>query len=130
MRAGAPFVAGELRQPGQDFDVPVIVRRWRFVEGGRVEDQVVGGAFEGDGTIVLVGNVTGPTFDLEAPIKVIGEDAAPPAEPKPVPQMAGNKPKLDKEGKPLFEKTSWRHERAPPPALPARAHRGTWACPR
>jgi len=78
--------------------------------GGKGSEWLTGGGFQADGTIVLVGNVIGPVFDLSIPVKVIGEDNAPPAEPKPVPQMAGSKPRLDKAGNPTFEKTSWRHD--------------------
>ena len=78
--------------------------------GGKGNEWLTGGGFQPDGTIVLVGNVIGPVFDLPVPVGVIGKDNAPPAEPKPVPQMAGNKPRLDKAGNPLFEKTSWRHD--------------------
>lgn len=77
--------------------------------GGKGHEWLVSGGIQSDGTVVVVGNVLGPTLELAVPVKVIGTDLAAPPEPKPVPQMVGNKPRLDKDGKPMFEKPSWRH---------------------
>jgi len=78
--------------------------------GGKGDEWLVGGGIRPDGTIVLAGNVLGPTLELPIPVKVLGRDTEPPSPPKPVPLMENGKAKTDKEGKPLFERPSWRHE--------------------
>ncbi|HEX8912346.1 MAG TPA: hypothetical protein VF796_08290 [Humisphaera sp.] len=81
--------------------------------GGKGNEWLVAGGFQPDGTVVLVGNVAGPVLELPVPVGVIGTDAAPPPEAKPVPQTEKAKnevrQKTDKAGKPLWEKPSWRH---------------------
>jgi hypothetical protein len=79
--------------------------------GGKGHEWLVAGGFAPDGTVVLVGNVLGPTLDLPVPVRVLGEDLPPPQEPKrvPVKDKAGQ-PKVDKQGQPIYEKPSWRHE--------------------
>jgi hypothetical protein len=78
--------------------------------GGRGTEWLAAGGFQPDGSIVLVGNVLGPTLDLSVPVKVIGTDLPAPAEPNPIAVLDKGKPKHDKDGKPVFEKPSWRHE--------------------
>ncbi len=78
--------------------------------GGKGTEWLTAGGFQADGSVVLVGNVLGPTLELPVKVGVIGTDLPVPAEPKPVPVVEGGKPKVDKEGKPVFEKPSWRHE--------------------
>ena len=50
--------------------------------GGKGHEWLVSGGFQPDGSVVLVGNVLGPTLEAGAPVHVIGADAAPPAEPE------------------------------------------------
>lgn len=82
--------------------------------GGKGHEWLVGGGFQPDGTIVLVGNVAGPLLELSVPVQVLGTDLPAPAEAKPVPEMehakGGDHQKLDKQGQPVWEKPSWRHE--------------------
>jgi hypothetical protein len=79
--------------------------------GGKGHEWLISGGFQADGTIVLVGNVLGPVFELPVEVKVLGTDLPAPAEPKPVPQRdAKGGQRTDKQGKPLWEKPSWRHE--------------------
>ncbi len=81
--------------------------------GGKGHEWLVGGGFQADGTIVLVGNVAGPTLEFSVPVGLIGNDLPAPPEAARVPAMektkAGDQQKLDKEGKPVWEKPSWRH---------------------
>ncbi|WP_439631663.1 hypothetical protein [Gemmata sp.] len=78
--------------------------------GGKGTEWLASGGFQPDGRVVLVGNVLGPTFEVPVKVGVIGTDLPAPAEPKPVPAMDGNKPKVDKDGKPVMERPSWRHD--------------------
>lgn len=79
--------------------------------GGKGTEWLVSGGFQGDETIVLAGNVLGPVLELPVEVKVLGADLPAPAEPKPVPQLDGKgAPRTDKQGNPLWEKPSWRHE--------------------
>jgi len=84
--------------------------------GGKGNEWLVAGGFQPDGTIVVVGNVLGPVFELSLPAKVIGTDLPPPPETKRVPKMSGGKePKQEtdkKTGEPLWEKPSWKHDGA------------------
>lgn len=82
--------------------------------GGRGNEWLSAAAFAPDGTIVLAGNVAGPVLEFPgAQLKVIGVDLPAPPEARPVTAMVkgknGPEPKLDKEGKPVVEKPSWRH---------------------
>ncbi len=80
--------------------------------GGKGNEWLVSGGFLPDGSIILAGNIAGPLFDL-ADVKTIGTDLPAPPEAKRVPEIehtkTGDQPKVDKEGKPIFEKPSWRH---------------------
>lgn len=82
--------------------------------GGKGNEWLVGGGFQPDGTIVLVGNVAGPTLELSVPVQVLGTDLPAPGEAKPVPEMehakGGDHQKVDKQNQPVWEKPSWRHE--------------------
>lgn len=79
--------------------------------GGKGHEWLVSGGFQPDGTVVLVGNVAGPVLELPVPVNVIGTDLPAPAEAKQVPQREKNgKQKTDKQGKPLWERPSWRHD--------------------
>ena len=64
--------------------------------GGKGNQWLVSGGFQPDGTIVVVGNVLGPTFELGDAVKLIGTDLPKPPEPKPVPALdAKGKQKTD-----------------------------------
>jgi hypothetical protein len=78
--------------------------------GGKGHEWLASGGFQPDGTIVLVGNVIGPVMDLSPAAKVIGTDLPPPPAPQRVPVMDRGMQKTDKEGKPVWEKPSWRHD--------------------
>jgi len=78
--------------------------------GGKGTEWLASGGFRPDGSVVLVGNVLGPVFEMPIKVEVIGTDMPAPAEPQPIPILDRGKPKLDAEGKPLIEKPSWRHE--------------------
>ena len=82
--------------------------------GGKGNEWLVSGGVQPDGTIVVIGNVIGPVFELPKPAVVIGTDLSAPAEAKRVPKMSGGKepkPEIDKKtGEPVFEKPSWRHD--------------------
>jgi hypothetical protein len=51
--------------------------------GGKATEWLVGGGWQADGSIVLVGNVLGPTLELGAPVSIVGTDATPPAQADP-----------------------------------------------
>jgi hypothetical protein len=82
--------------------------------GGKGNEWLVGGGFQPDGTIVLVGNVVGLTFELPVPVQILGTDLPAPPEAKPVPEIehgkGGDHQKVDKQNQPVWEKPSWRHE--------------------
>lgn len=78
--------------------------------GGSGTEWLAAGGFQPDGGVVVVGNVLGPVFDLPVKIGVIGTDLPAPGEPQAIHVLEKGKPKLDADGKPLFEKPSWRHE--------------------
>jgi hypothetical protein len=82
--------------------------------GGRGNEWLAAGAFAPDGTMVLAGNVAGPLLEFpDMQVQVIGTDLpAPPAAERVTSMNKGKngpEPKLDKEGKPILEKPSWRH---------------------
>jgi hypothetical protein len=102
--------------------------------GAKGNDWLVGGGYQPDGSVVLVGNVLGSILDFGVPERVIGNDAAKPREAEPVAVLDKGKPKVDKQGKPVYEKPSWRHEGATAfilrcgPDLKIRSvHRFPWA---
>jgi len=82
--------------------------------GGKGHEWLAAGGFRPDGTIVVVGNILGPTFDSGVPVGVIGTDRPAPPEAKPIPVLEKGKPKLDKGGNPVFEKPGWRTEGTTP----------------
>ena len=107
----SPCRAQEKREPRYWKETPdqATVLAATFL-GGKGNEWLVSGGFLPDGTIVVVGNVQGPTFDLAVPAKVIGTDLPKPEEPKPVPVLDGKgAQKTDKSGTPQWEKPSWRH---------------------
>jgi len=77
--------------------------------GGSGTEWLASGGFQPNGTVVLVGNVIGPTFDLPGAVGVIGTDRPLPAEPKLVPVVEKGQPKISN-GNPVYEKPSWRDE--------------------
>lgn len=77
--------------------------------GGSGTEWLASGGFQPNGTVVLVGNVIGPTFDLPGAVGVIGTDRPLPSEPQPIPVLEKGKPKVV-DGEPVHEKPSWRHE--------------------
>lgn len=81
--------------------------------GGKGNEWLVGGGFAPDGTIVLAGNVAGPVLEFAVPVQAIGTDQPAPPQANPVPEMertkTGERQKQDKDGKPVFERPSWRH---------------------
>jgi len=77
--------------------------------GGSGTEWLTSGGFQPDGTVVLVGNVIGPTFDLPGAVGLIGTDLPLPAEPKLVPELEKGKPKINN-GEPVYEKPTWRDE--------------------
>ena len=84
--------------------------------GGKGHEWLVSGGFQSDGTVVVVGNVIGPIFELSIPATVIGSDLPPPGEAKRVPKMSGgkdSKQETDKKtGELIWEKPSWKHDGA------------------
>ncbi len=84
--------------------------------GGKGNEWLVSGGFQPDGTVVVIGNVIGPVFELPKPAGVIGTDLPTTAEAKRVPKMSGGKePKQEvdkKTGEPVWEKPSWKHDGA------------------
>ncbi|MFO0824554.1 MAG: hypothetical protein U0792_15790 [Gemmataceae bacterium] len=78
--------------------------------GGKGTEWFVAGGFQPDGGVVVVGNVLGPTLELQADVGVIGTDLPVPSEPKPIAVLERGKPKTDAGGKPVFEKPSWRND--------------------
>lgn len=82
--------------------------------GGKGNEWLVAGGFQPDGTIVLAGNVAGPVLELSVPTEVIGKDLPAPPDAKPMPEMeqdkAGRHQKVNKEGHPIWERPSWRHD--------------------
>jgi len=82
--------------------------------GGKGHEWLASGGFRADGTVILVGNVLGPTFDPGVPVAVLGTDRPAPAEPKPVPALDKGKPKVDKAGNPVYEKPGWRTDGTTP----------------
>lgn len=80
--------------------------------GGKGNEWLAAGGFQPDGSVVLAGNVLGSTLELSAPTKVIGADRPAPGAYKPVPIMEKKAQKVDKAGKPMFERPSWRHDGA------------------
>ncbi len=77
--------------------------------GGSGTEWLSSGGFQPDGTVVLVGNVIGPTFDLPGTVGVIGTDRPPPGEPELVPELEKGKPKI-RNGKTVYVRPSWRDE--------------------
>lgn len=77
--------------------------------GGKGHEWLAAGGFQPDGTVVLVGNVLGPTLEMPVEVKVIGTDLPAPAAVEPVVVMEKGKPKLGKDGKPVVELPSWQH---------------------
>ncbi|MEI7687202.1 MAG: hypothetical protein WCL32_19465 [Planctomycetota bacterium] len=80
--------------------------------GGKGNEWLAAGGFQPDGSVVLAGNVLGGTLELSVPAKVIGNDRPVPGAYKPIPIMEKKEQKVDKAGKPLFERPSWRHDGA------------------
>jgi hypothetical protein len=82
--------------------------------GGKGNEWLVGGGFQPDGTIVLAGNVAGPTLELAVPVQVLGTDLPAPPQAERVPEMehgkGGDHQKVDKQNHRVWEKPSWRHE--------------------
>jgi len=118
------LAAAPAAEPGAAPPPPPQARLWKAVPdqadvlaatfiGGKGHEWLVGGGIQPDGTIVLAGNVAGPVLDLGVPASLLGTDLPAPAEAKRVPQMektkAGVQQKADKDGRPLWEKPSWRH---------------------
>jgi hypothetical protein len=77
--------------------------------GGSGTEWLASGGFQPNGTVVLVGNVLGSTFDLPDPVGVIGTDRPAPADPEPIPVLEKGKPKI-KDGKPVYQRPTWRDE--------------------
>lgn len=80
--------------------------------GGQGTEWLVGGGFQGDGTVVVVGNALGPALEVAGQAaKVIGgrDTAAPPA-PERIQATSGGKPKVQKDGTPVYEPFGWTHE--------------------
>lgn len=116
------FIAIALAQPAsgqntgkariwQESTEPAEVLAATFL-GGKGNEWLASGGFQSDGTIILAGNVLGGSLDLSAPAKVIGVDRPSPGAYKPIPIIEKNAQKLDKSGKPMFERPSWRHDGA------------------
>ncbi len=80
--------------------------------GGKNTEWICAGGFQPDGTIVVAGDSLGPELALAVSETVIGADLPPPGEDKPVAVLDRGRPKIDKEGKPVFEKPGWRHANA------------------
>jgi hypothetical protein len=82
--------------------------------GGKGNEWLVSGGFQPDGTVVVVGNVLGPVFELSKPATVIGTDLPPPHALQRIPKMSGgkdSKQETDKKtGELLWEKPSWKHD--------------------
>jgi hypothetical protein len=77
--------------------------------GGSGTEWLASGGFQPNGTVVLVGNVLGSTFDLPDPVGVIGTDRPAPADPEPIPVLEKGKPKI-KDGNPVYQRPTWRDE--------------------
>ncbi|MCY3023690.1 MAG: hypothetical protein NTW87_32315 [Planctomycetota bacterium] len=80
--------------------------------GGKGTEWFAAGGFQPDGTVVAAGVALGPTLDAGAPVAVIGTDAPAPPEPKPQQATKDGKPKVDQDGKPVYEPPKWTHENA------------------
>lgn len=81
--------------------------------GGKGTEWFAAGGIQPDGTVVACGTSLGPTLEAGAPVAVIGTDSPAPPEPQPKPQTGKDgKPKLDGDGKPVYEPFKWTHESA------------------
>jgi len=81
--------------------------------GGTGNEWLAGAGIQPDGTIVVVGNVIGPDFNLGVPAKVIGKDGPPPAAAqRAVVKDGKGNPKTAEDGSPKLEPPSWRDEGA------------------
>jgi hypothetical protein len=91
---------------------PVKVVRATFL-GGAGTEFLVGGGFQPDGSVILVGNCLGPRLGLSVPEKVLGPDlpAPPEAQLQPARDKDGQVVK-DSSGQVVLSKLSWAHEAA------------------
>jgi hypothetical protein len=77
--------------------------------GGDGTEWLVGGGFQPDGTIVLVGNALGPTLTVAGKRATVlgGRDGPTPPPPEREPEMRGNKPKTRKDGSVVYKPFGW-----------------------
>ncbi len=80
--------------------------------GGKGTEWLSGGGFQADGTVVVTGNTLGPELDLSVAETIVGADLPKPGEAKPIPALVNGKPRMTKEGQPVFEALGWRHPNA------------------
>lgn len=80
--------------------------------GGSGTEYLVGGGFQPDGSVVLVGNAFGPTLDLGVKSTVIGTDHAAPVVWQPKPSVKNGKPELNKDGTPKLLPAQWTDDAA------------------
>ncbi len=92
VEAGSPLEASDLRQPGNDFDVPMVVGQLLVVKRGGVNDVIIGGGIER--LLELVENLAEDAAEvvdpglrdvLEVAGMVLGEDPGLEREPAGIP---------------------------------------------
>ena len=77
--------------------------------GGEGTEWLVGGGFQPDGTVVLVGNALGPALRVAGKDAAVigGRDAPAPPPPQRQPEMRRGKPKTRKDGSVVYEPFGW-----------------------
>ena len=80
--------------------------------GGSHTEWLCAGGFQPDGTVVLAGCSVGPELGLPIRETVLGTDLPKPPPYSPLPVLDRGKPKLTKDGKPVFQKPGWTHPNA------------------